>query len=160
MVKLGKLTDYGLVLLTCMARGKEITLHTARDLAVESQVPLPTVSKILKALLRKGLLVSHRGNRGGYFLARKPLEISVAEVIAALEGPVAFTECSPGEFGLCDLEPCCPIKSNQRIISQAILGVLEKITLADLVQPLQLKVIKDLQGNLVPTIQSVPWRSQ
>ena len=62
-------------------------------------------------------------------------EISVAEIIAALEGPIALTECSTDVSGLCDLEPCCPIKNNQRIISQAVRGALEKVMLSDLVQP-------------------------
>ena len=57
------------------------------------------------------------------------------EMIAAIEGPMALTECSTEVTGLCNLEPCCPIKSNQQIINQAVRGVLEKITLSDLMQP-------------------------
>ena len=59
----------------------------------------------------------------------------MAEIIAAIEGPMALTECSTDISGLCDLEPCCPIKSNQRIINQAVRGALEKVMLSDLVQP-------------------------
>src|ERR1700691_1924347 len=70
MVKLGKLADYGLVVMTCIARGQDITLRTARDLSAETKLPLPTVSKLLKQLLTSGLLVSHRGTKGGYVLAR------------------------------------------------------------------------------------------
>src|ERR1700680_4655587 len=90
MIRLGKLTDYGLVLMTYIARNHDRSLHTARDLAVESRLPLPTVSKLLKELLQGGLLVSRRGLKGGYSLARKPREISVAEIIAVLEGPIAI----------------------------------------------------------------------
>ncbi|HVH88183.1 MAG TPA: Rrf2 family transcriptional regulator, partial [Terriglobales bacterium] len=93
MIRLQKLTDYGLVLMTCVARHHEQSLHTARDLAVESHLPLPTVSKLLKQLLQGGLLVSHRGIKGGYSLARPPQAISIAEIVAALEGPIALTEC-------------------------------------------------------------------
>ena len=75
MIRLGKLTDYGLVLMTHIAQNHDRLLHTARDLAVESRLPLPTVSKLLKELLQGGLLVSHRGIKGGYSLARKPREI-------------------------------------------------------------------------------------
>ena len=135
MIRLGKLTDYGLVLMTYMARNHDRSLHTARDLAVESRLPLPTVTKLLKALQQGGLLVSHRGIKGGYSLAKKPREISVAEIIAALEGPIALTECSTDISGLCDLETCCPIKDNQRIISQVVRGALEKVMLSDLSQP-------------------------
>ena len=154
MVKLGKLTDYGLVIMTCIARNEGVPLRTARDLALESKLPLSTVSKLLKELLQSGLLVSHRGIKGGYILARDPHEISLVEIIAAIEGPMALTECSTDITGLCNIESCCPIKTNQRIINQAVRGVLERITLSDLVQPLQLTTIKDARGNIVPSIAS------
>jgi FeS assembly SUF system regulator len=154
MVRLSKLTDYGLVVMTCIARGGGLALRTARELAVESKLPLSTVSKLLKELLQSGLLVSHRGIKGGYLLAREPQDISVIEIIAALEGPMALTECSTDVTGLCNLEPCCPIKNNQRIINQAVRGVLERITLSDLIEPLRLTNIKDARGRLVPTIAS------
>jgi FeS assembly SUF system regulator len=160
MIRLGKLTDYGLVLMTYMARNHDRSLHTARDLAVESRLALPTVSKLLKELVQGGLLVSHRGIKGGYNLARAPREISVADIIATLEGPIALTECSTDVSGLCDLEPCCPIKNNQRIISQAVRGALEGVMLSDLIQPLQLTMIRGARGNLVPTIDFVSGRTQ
>jgi len=87
-------------------------------------------------------------------LRREPQEISLTEIIAAIEGPMALTECSTEVTGLCNIEAGCPIKSNQRIINQAVRGVLERITLSDLVQPLQLTTIKDARGNNVPTIAS------
>ena len=154
MVRLGKLTDYGLVLMTCIARGEGAPLRTARDLATESRLPLSTVSKLLKELLHTGLLVSHRGTKGGYILARDPSQISVLEIIAAIEGPMALTECSTDVIGLCSLESGCPIKTNQQIINQAIRGVLEKVTLSDLAHPLQLTPIRDVRGRVVPTIAS------
>jgi FeS assembly SUF system regulator len=149
MVRLGKLTDYGLVLMTCMARAQGSPMRTARDLARESKLPLSTVSKLLKELLQSGLLVSHRGIKGGYVLARAPHEISVVEMIAAIEGPMALTECSTEITGLCNLEPCCPIKTNQQIINQAVRGVLEKITLSDLLRPMHLTNIRDARGRVV-----------
>ncbi|HXX19354.1 MAG TPA: SUF system Fe-S cluster assembly regulator [Candidatus Acidoferrum sp.] len=154
MVRLGKLTDYGLVLMTCIARTQGATLRTARDLAKESRLPLSTVSKLLKELLQSGLLVSHRGTKGGYVLAREPQQISVLEIIAAIEGPMALTQCSTDVTGLCSLESDCPIKSNQQIINQAIRGVLEKVTLSDLAHPLQLTPLRDARGRVVPTIAS------
>lgn len=150
MVRLGKLTDYGLVLMTCMARGRGETLRTARDLARESRLPVSTVSKLLKQLLQSGLLTSHRGTKGGYVLARSPRQISVVEIIAAIEGPMALTECSTDVTGLCSLERRCPIKSNQQIINQAVRGVLDKITLSDLIAPLQLTSLTDASGRIVP----------
>src|SRR5580698_8352063 len=142
MVRLGKLTDYGLVLMTCMGRGEGEAYRTARDLAAESKLPFSTVSKLLKELLQSGLLISHRGIKGGYMLAKRPDDISVIDIISAIEGPMALTECSTDVSG-CNLELSCPIKSNQRVINQAVRGVLEKITLADLVQPMHLISIKD-----------------
>jgi FeS assembly SUF system regulator len=154
MVRLGKLTDYGLVLMTCIARSDAVSLRTARDLAQESHLPLSTVSKLLKELLHCGLLVSHRGIKGGYILARDSREISVLEIIAAIEGPMALTECSTDVTGLCNLESGCPIKSNQQVINQAIRGVLEKVTLSDLAHPLQLTPLRDAKGRVVPMIAS------
>jgi FeS assembly SUF system regulator len=160
MIRLGKLTDYGLVLMTYMARNHNRSLHTARDLAGESRLALPTVSKLLKELVQGGLLVSYRGIKGGYSLARAPREISVAEIITVLEGPIALTECSTDVSGLCDLEPCCPIKDHQRIISQAVRGALGGVMLSDLIQPLNLTTIRGARGNLLPTIDFVSGRTQ
>jgi len=140
--------------MTCMARGQGVPLRTARDLAVESKLPLATVSKVLKQLLGSGLLTSHRGIKGGYLLARDPHEISIIDIVAAIEGPMALTECSTDVTGLCNIESCCPIKNNQQIINRAVRGVLEKVMLSDLIQPLHLTNIKDAHGQIVPMIAS------
>jgi FeS assembly SUF system regulator len=147
MVRLSKLTDYGMVLMSCFARAPARSLRTARDLSAESRLPLPTVSKVLKELLGSGLLVSRRGIQGGYCLAREPREISLADIIAALEGPVALTECSTDVSGLCDVEACCAIKRNQQVINEAIRGVLAKLMLSDLIQPLRLTAIEAVTGS-------------
>jgi FeS assembly SUF system regulator len=151
MIRLAKLTDYGLVLMTTMARKGKASVHNARDLALLTRLPLPTATKVLKQLLQSGLLVSHRGINGGYSLAKEPAEISLAEVITAIEGPIALTECSTDVTGLCDLEGSCPIKTNQRVISEIVRGALQKVMLADLAQPLQLTAIRGIDGKLVPT---------
>ncbi len=160
MIRLGKLTDYGLVLMACMARKHHHTLHTARGLALESKLPLSTVSKLLKMLLQGELLISRRGVNGGYVLARQATAISVAEIIVALEGPIALTQCSSDVSGLCELERYCAIKSNQRAISQAVRGALENVMLSDLVHPIQLIAIKNGRGQLVPTIDVLAGRVQ
>src|SRR5580693_2328399 len=151
MIRLAKLTDYGLLLMTSMARKGKTSVHNARDLALLTQLPLPTATKVLKQLLQSGLLVSHRGINGGYSLAKEPADISLAEGIAAIEGPIALTECSTDVTGLCDLERSCPIKTNQRVISEIVRGALQKVMLADLAQPLQLTAIRGIDGKLVPT---------
>lgn len=160
MIRLGKLTDYGLVLLSQMARQPKTDLHTARDLAVQCKLPLPTVSKLLKKLLAEGLLASHRGIKGGYSLARDPRLISVADVISALEGPLALTECNLDVTGLCDLEPSCPIKDNQRLINQVVRGALQKVMLWDLIRPMQFAAVRDSRGNLVQIESNTPGRMQ
>lgn len=160
MIRLGKLTDYGLLLMCQMARGPVGEWHTARDLALECRLPLPTVSKLLKTLLRAGLLASQRGIKGGYFLERSPELIPITEVISAFEGPVALTECSMDIAGMCDLESSCPIRKNQRIISQVVHGALERVMLADLTRPMRLMAIRDRKGNLVPIVGTAAGRTQ
>jgi FeS assembly SUF system regulator len=160
MIRLGKLTDYALVLMSQIARRPATELHTARDLAVQCHLPLPTVSKLLKTLLQSGLLASHRGVKGGYNLARDSHAISLAEIISALEGPFGLTECSTDVEGLCDLESSCAIKDNQRIISQVLRGALESVMLSDLTRPMQLTGIRDKQGNLVPMASAAAGRMQ
>lgn len=160
MIRLGKLTDYGLVLMSHMAAQPLAELHTVRDLAIQCRLPLPTVSKLLKILLHNGLLASHRGTKGGYSLAREPHLISLAEIISALEGPLALTECSSDVAGLCDLESSCRIKDNQRIINRVVRGALENVMLSDLIRPMQLTSIRNDRGNWVPTISGVSGRMQ
>ena len=86
------MTDYAVVLATHLAAAEGP--HAARDLAVQTQIPEPTASKVLKKLARAGVVVSQRGAKGGYALARSPEQIGVNEVIEAIEGPIAVTECS------------------------------------------------------------------
>jgi FeS assembly SUF system regulator len=131
MLRMSKLTDYGLVVLTHMALDGAPTVRTALELARASRVPVPTVAKILKELCRSGLVTSHRGRRGGYSLSRPASEISVASVVEALEGPVALTECST-EVGGCSLEPVCLAKSHWGPISRAIQRTLQKLPLSAL----------------------------
>jgi FeS assembly SUF system regulator len=160
MIRLGKLTDYGLVLMSQIARSPQSELHTARDLAARCQLPLPTVSKLLKSLLQGGLLASHRGMKGGYSLARESQLISIADIVTALEGPLALTECNMDVAGLCDLEPSCPIKDNQRLINQVVRGALEKVVLSDLIRPMQLSAVRDSRGKLVPIESLTSGRMQ
>ena len=149
------------MLLMCqMARSPMSKWHTARELATDCHLPMPTVGKLLRALLRSGLLTSHRGIKGGYVLARSPELIPLTEIIAALEGPFALTECSSDVADLCDLESACPIRDNQRIISQAIRGALERVMLSDLTRPLRLTAIRDNKGNLVPIVGVESGRTQ
>ncbi len=135
MLRVTKLADYGILLMTRFAAGPRATFN-ARDLAREARLPLPVVSKVLKLLVRAGLLVSQRGVKGGYGLARDPGEINVAEIIRALEGPIAVTRCSDRTHGGCGLKGFCPVSANWHRINSAIHGALEGITLAQMTRPL------------------------
>jgi FeS assembly SUF system regulator len=137
MIRMSKLTDYGIVLLAHLARDRELTVHSARDLAERSQLPMPTVNKLLKELSRAGVLTSHRGANGGYSLARSPEQISVGEVIAALEGPITLTDCGTHEQGtLCTLEGQCPVSRNWQTIGRVIREALDRLSLAQMAGPL------------------------
>jgi FeS assembly SUF system regulator len=131
MFRLNKLTDYALVVMQYVASHPEEPLHTARGLAAATELPLPTVVKILKELLDHRLLVSHRGVKGGYAPARLPSQISVAEIIEALEGSIGFTECATAP-GRCDLEGRCKVQDNSVIIGRALQKALADISLFDL----------------------------
>jgi len=133
MIRITRQTDYGIVLLTHMA-GRLERQYNAPELAGEVHLPLPTVSKILKLLTREGILASHRGIKGGYSLAREPEEISMAEIVAALEGPVAITECIDESSG-CTYEPICRVRSNWQRINTALQSALAGISLAEMTHP-------------------------
>ena len=148
MIRLARMTDYGILLLTCFAREPERALRSARELAAEARLPLPTVSKILKELARHRLLEAHRGVKGGFTLSRRPDAINVAEIIRALEGEVAITECS-SHTGNCNLERSCIVKSNWKKINVIVLEALRGITLADMARPLRPAVAPvELRGIL------------
>ena len=135
MVRITKLADYAIVLLARFAGDEERSVHAARDLARETHIPFPTVGKILKALAHEGFLLSHRGVRGGYALARDPAEITVGQVVAALEGPLAMTECLGEPAGTCEIELLCPVRSTWGRINAAVRHALDELTLADVTRP-------------------------
>ncbi len=134
MLRISRLTDYGIVLLAHLAQSGNGSPHNARELAERSDLPLPAVSKILKILTHEGLLVSQRGAKGGYGLARDAGDISVAQIIAALEGPIALTECTLGP-GHCDQEVSCMTRLPWQRINLAVQEALARVSLAELVAP-------------------------
>jgi FeS assembly SUF system regulator len=133
MLRLSKLTDYATVILSFMARDKT-QMHAAMEIASTTGIALPTVSKILKLLVNANVLISTRGAKGGYVLARMPEEISVATVISALEGPIALTECSISQQN-CGQASGCNIGGNWSLINRTIHNALDSVTLADLIRP-------------------------
>ena len=134
MIRLSRISDYGIVLMAHLAGLEDDQPHNAREIASEAGLPLPVVSKVLKGLAREGLLVSPRGAKGGYGLARPPEQITADEMIEALEGPIGLTECAvhPGE---CAQEPSCGVREPWQRINAVVRSALTGVTLADLAQP-------------------------
>lgn len=133
MVRLSKLTDYASVILAQMARQPNI-LWSAGQLSDESSVPKPTCIKLLKLLVKGGVLTSTQGARGGYSLARVPSQIPVKVIIEAIEGPTAITECGTDET-LCRLTDHCAVMSRWRELGDQVDHILTKTTLEDLISP-------------------------
>ena len=134
MLRLSRMTDFGVVVLSQMVFAQE-TLLTAAQLAEATGLPMPSVSKVLKLLARSHLVMSHRGVNGGYLLARPADEITVEEIISALEGPVALTACVDGLTGHCGVETICPIRGRWDKVNTAIRSALDAITLAEIAEP-------------------------
>ena len=131
MLRLSKLADYGTQVMTYMARDRAV--HSASEVAAGLGIAIPTVSKILKMLVRKKLVVSMMGAKGGYTLARQPGEISIAEIIGAMDGPISITESS--STSICERESFCSTRSNWQGINHIILDALEKVNLAEMIAP-------------------------
>jgi FeS assembly SUF system regulator len=143
MLRMSKLTDYGTLVLAQLA-AQQGGVASAGQVAGATHIGQATVSKLLKSLAKAGFVVSERGVQGGYALARAPELISAAEIIDALEGPVAITECSSAD-GCCDLEEYCRVGRAWQRINHSIREALQQVSLADLqtrpqpLSPLNLK---------------------
>jgi FeS assembly SUF system regulator len=142
MIRLSRITDYGIVLMVRLAQLPDGEARNARNLAAATGLPSPVVSKVLKTLARESLLASQRGAKGGYALARAADEISVPEMITALEGPISLTECSTHP-GACSQESSCDVRAPWQRINSAVHDALAKITLADLAAP-------EVPGSVLP----------
>jgi FeS assembly SUF system regulator len=130
MLKLSKLTDYAVVVLVRLS--EEGGIQTSGGIAATTGVPEPTVAKVLKIMTSAGLIVSHRGARGGYRLARPLATIPVAEVITAIDGPIALTACVEHSPTVCDASSLCPVKGRWDAVNAAILDALSAISLDDM----------------------------
>ncbi len=134
MFRLNRLTDYAVVVMTQMNHDPE-AVRTAPQISQDTGVPLPTVAKLLNTLAHARLVTSHRGAAGGYALARGAEDINVAEIIQALEGPIALTACVNGSGNQCDVETLCPMRGNWERVNQAIREALSQVSLAEMAIP-------------------------
>lgn len=130
MLRVSKLTDYATVLMACLAQDADGVM-SAQQLAEQARLEAPTASKLLKLLGKAGLVTSFRGVNGGYRLARAADAVTVADIVAAIEGPIGMTECAI-HAGLCSHESHCGTRVNWRKISVAIETALAGVTLADM----------------------------
>lgn len=134
MLRITKQSDYAIVLMTHIVSTEDRWLN-ASDLAAQAALPQPIVSKILKLLTRGRLLDSRRGVKGGYCLARSSSEITVAEIIEALEGPISVTECIEESPGECSQEAFCRVRGNWQRINHVLRDALSEITLEEMARP-------------------------
>ena len=130
MLRVGKLADYAVVILHFLAKRPE-EQFTMDAIAKHTLLPRATVRKLLRALTSSTLVVSRRGAHGGYQIARSPREISVADAIASVEGPLTLTECCSNPCR-CGLAPSCDLKGSWPSINHIVINVLKRVSVADL----------------------------
>ena len=130
MIKLGKLTDYAIVVMVQLA--KEGASRSAHQLSDKTGLPEPTVAKVLKTLLKEKLVMSARGAQGGYKLAKTAEELSVRNIIEALDGPIAIVACVDGTGDNCQAAGRCPTKGRWDPVNLAIRDALDSIRLSDM----------------------------
>jgi FeS assembly SUF system regulator len=134
MLRIGKMTDYAMLIMSQMAKTPDSIL-SATALADALHLTAPTVSKILKMLSEANLVNSIRGAEGGYLLSKPAIEISVADIIAAMEGDLALTECCEAS-GLCVIDSNCTMRANWKKINKMVYIMLSKLTIVDMLKPL------------------------
>ncbi len=134
-MRLTHLADYAVVMMTAAARRGVDARLSATELADETGVPLPTAQKLMQSLSRHGLLVGQRGAGGGYALARAAGDISLADIVEAVEGPIALTQCNsaPGVSD-CALDSHCKVKGHMGIVGERVRGALDAVRLTELAQ--------------------------
>jgi FeS assembly SUF system regulator len=131
-MRLSHLADYAVVLMTAAARYPEGARLSATELATDTGVPLPTTQKLMGQLAGCGLLTSARGVGGGFALARPAGEISLANIVEAVEGPIALTMCSDGTNHDCALDAHCRVKPHMGVVGNAVRGALGAVSLTEL----------------------------
>jgi FeS assembly SUF system regulator len=132
-MRLTHLADYAVVLMTAAARRPAAARLSATELSAETGVPLPTAQKLMGVLAASGLLSSVRGAGGGFALARPAQDISLADIVEAVEGPIAMTVCSSGGTD-CALDAHCRVKPHMGVIGNAVRGALGAVSLTELAQ--------------------------
>ena len=133
-MRLSHLADYAVVLMTAAARRHAGERLSATELSADTGVPLPTTQKLMGQLAASGLLTSARGASGGFALARPAGEISLADIVEAVEGPIALTMCSDSNNHECILDAHCRVKPHIGVVGNAVRGALGAVSLTELAQ--------------------------
>lgn len=134
MIRLSRLTDYAIVIVAELARTPG-QLQAAAGLSLKTKIPEPTVAKVLKILARGGVLESARGVNGGYVVARALNDISIGEVIEAMNGPLSLTACVEGEESECEIASTCLLRGRWDPVNAAIHHAFTSIKLSDMIKP-------------------------
>ena len=132
MLRVTKLTDYATVVMTVLAKSAD-RVQSATDIALSARLEIPTVSKVLKPLAQAGLVDGFRGANGGYRLARPAEQIDLLQIVEAIEGPIAMTECSE-QHPHCELLGHCDAASNWQSVNRILSDALAQIQLASMIQ--------------------------
>ena len=148
-MRLSHLADYAVVLMTAAARRPAGARLSATELAQDTGVPLPTAQKLMGQLAGCGLLSSARGASGGFALAKAATEISLADIVEAVEGPIAMTVCSEGRSD-CALDAHCRVKPHMGIVGMAVRGALGAVSLEQLCAPAQAGAQPKLKKSWAP----------
>lgn len=148
MLRVTKLTDYASVVLTVLASDPD-TVLSASGLAERAGLETPTVAKLLKPLAQAGLVEAFRGVNGGYRLARNAADISLVEIVEAMEGPLGMTECSV-HAGACGIESSCSARANWRRINDVVADALRSVSLAEMVAPQSPHSSRIASGKTIP----------
>ena len=146
MLRVTKLTDYATVVLSALADSPD-RVHNATELAERAHLELPTVSKLLKTLTQAGLVQSFRGSTGGYRLAKPAEQISLIQIVEAIEGPLGMTECSLHESN-CGIESSCGVRANWRRINDVVADALREVSLADMLSSAPIKSRRSIPATL------------
>ncbi len=151
-MRLSSLADYAVVMMTAAARHcGGLARVNATTLAQETGVPLPTAQKLVSRLSSAGLIESTRGTGGGFRLSRPPATITLADIIEAVEGPIALTACvEKGEHDCC-IEQSCHVRPHWNAVNDAVRGALAHVTLASLAVELR-PVVAPVASNKTPAL--------
>jgi len=130
MLRFTKRADYGLMAIHYIALNDGFGAMSAKRIAEEFAIPPELMAKILQRLAKQGLIVSTNGPKGGYALGRRPTEITVGQVIRALEGPINIVSCLEDDD--CPQMERCNLRRPVHKIQAAISQVLDTMSLAEL----------------------------